>query len=149
MNTIARWRFLLAHADSEAHPRLLALIDPSGYVPVAAVNALPLFERAESIPALERLMREGAELISMSAGQALGQHPLPEALEALLAYDDNREETKVAAIDGLMTRGDKSVCKSLQTLLEPRELRSSLSRSKSGRRAGLPHCADLAADCRP
>ena len=110
--------FLLAHAD-EAHPRLLALIDPSGYVPVAAVNALPLFGRAESIAALEKLMREGAELISMSAGQALGRHPLPEALESLLrGLEDTREETKVAAIDGLMTRGDKSVCKSLQTVLD-------------------------------
>jgi len=109
--------FLLAHAD-EAHPRLLALLDPAGYVPVAAVNALPLFGRAESIPVLERVMREGAQLISMSAGQALARHPLPDAREALLrGLEDNREETKVSAIDGLMTRGDKSACAVLQGLL--------------------------------
>lgn len=110
--------FLLAHAD-EAHPRLLALLDPSGYVPVAAVNALPLFGRAESVTVLEKVMREGAELISMSAGQALGRHPLLEAREALLrGLEDNREETKVAAIDGLATSGDKSACQSLQALVD-------------------------------
>src|SRR5467141_3883494 len=76
--------FLLAHAD-EAHPRLLALLGPqSAALPVAAVNALPLFGRADSVPVLEKLMREGAELISMSAGQALGRHSRAEALEALL-----------------------------------------------------------------
>jgi HEAT repeat protein len=110
--------FLLTHAD-EAHPRLLSMLNPSGYVPVAAVNALPHFGRAESVPALEKLMREGAELISMSAGQALGRHPLPEAREALLrGLEDNREATRVAAIDGLMTRGDKSVCNELQAFLD-------------------------------
>lgn len=109
--------YLLAHAD-EAHPRLLALLDPSGYVPVAAVNAIPLFGRAESVPVLERLMREGAELISMSAGQALGRHSLPAAREALLrGLEADREETKVAAIDGLMTRNDKSVCEALHPLV--------------------------------
>ena len=106
--------FLLEHAD-EAHPRLLALLDPkSGHVPVAAVNAIPMFGRAESVPVLEKLMREGAELISGSAGQALARHPRRESLEALLrGLEDARDETKVAAIDGLMTRGDKSVCDAL------------------------------------
>ncbi|SRR5216683_3079731 len=111
--------FLLAHPD-EAHPRLLALLDPqSAAVPVAAVNALPLFGLADSVPVLEKLMREGAELISISAGQALGRHSRPEALEALLrGLEDGREETKVAALDGLMTRGDNSVCPVLQKLLD-------------------------------
>lgn len=110
--------FLLAHAD-QAHPRLLALLDPSGYVPVAAVNALPLFGRAESVPVLETLMREGNDLISLSAGQALGRHPHPDARDALLrGLEDSREETKVGAIDGLMTRGDASVCRRLQRLLD-------------------------------
>jgi HEAT repeat protein len=66
-------------------------------------------------------MREGAELIGMSAGQALGRHPLAEAREVLLrGLEDNREETKVSAIDGLTTRGDKSVCPALQGLLDHR-----------------------------
>lgn len=110
--------FLLAHAD-EAHPRLLALLEPTRpYVPVAAVNSLPLFGRAESLPVLERLMREGAELIGMSAGQALGRHPHPDALQALLrGLKHDRAETKVAAADGLLTRGDKRACQALRELL--------------------------------
>jgi hypothetical protein len=111
--------FLLAHAD-EAHPRLLALLDPeSGYVPVSVVNALPLFGREEAVPVLDKLMRGGAELISLSAGQALARHPHSAALEALVrGLEDSRDETKVAAIDGLMTRGDKSVCNALRKLLD-------------------------------
>lgn len=111
--------YLLAHAN-EAHRRLLPLLDPqAGYIPVAVVNAMPLFGRPESVPVLEKLMREGAELISMSAGQALGRHPQPESLAALLrGLEDNRDETKVAALDGLMTRGDKSVCPAVQHMLD-------------------------------
>jgi HEAT repeat protein len=110
--------FLLAHAD-EAHPRLLALLDPAqSYVPVAAVNSLPLFGRADSLPVLEKLMREGAELISMSAGQALGRHPHAEALPALLrGLKHDRDETKVSAADGLLTRGDNKACQALRKLL--------------------------------
>jgi len=111
--------FLLEHAD-EAHPRLLALIEhPAGYIPVAVVNALPLFGMPESVPALERLMREGMELISMSAGQALAGHPRPESLDALLrGLADNRDVTKVAALDGLKTRGDKTSCSAVLSLLD-------------------------------
>lgn len=110
--------FLLAHPN-QAHPRLLALLEPTqSYVPVAAVNSIPLFGRAESLPVLERLMREGAELISMSAGQALGRHPHPDALQALLrGLKHDRDETKVAAADGLLTRGDKAACQALRDLL--------------------------------
>jgi HEAT repeat protein len=111
--------FLLVHAD-EAHPRLLALLDPqAGFIPVAVVNAMPLFGRPESVPVLEKIMREGAELISMSAGQALARHPRPESLAALMrGLEANRDETKVAALDGLMTRGDKTVCPAVQQLLD-------------------------------
>lgn len=110
--------FLLAHPD-EAHPRLLAMLDPQGYVPVAVVNAIPLFGRAESVPVLDKLMREGAELISMSAGQALGRHPHPESLTTLLrGLAHERDETKVAALEGLTTRGDRSVCSALRPLLD-------------------------------
>ena len=111
--------FLLAHAD-EAHPRLLALLNPqAGYIPVAVVNAIPLFGREEAVPVLEKLMSEGAELISVSAGQALGRHSHPAALEALLrGLEHSRDETKVAAADGLMTRGDTSACKALRKLLD-------------------------------
>jgi len=110
--------FLLAHPD-KAHPRLLALLDPAQpYVPVAAVNSLPLFGRAESLPVLERLMREGAGLSSMSAGQALGRHPQPRALQALLrGLKHDRDETKAAAAEGLLTRGDKAACQALRALL--------------------------------
>ena len=111
--------FLLEDAD-EAHPQLLALIDrPAGYVPVSVVNALPLFGRPESVPVLERLMLEGMELISMSAGQALARHPDPESLAALLrGLADNRDVAKVAALDGLRTRGDKTSCSAVQHLLD-------------------------------
>lgn len=110
--------FLLEHAD-EAHPRLLGFLDPAQpYVPVAVVNSLPLFGRADSVPVLEKLMREGADMISLSAGQALGRHPHAEALQALLrGLKHDRDETKVSAAEGLLTRGATKSCQALSELL--------------------------------
>lgn len=109
---------LLAHPE-QAHARLLALLDPAQpFIPVAAVNAIPLFGKVESVPVLEKLMNQGADMISMSAGQALGRHPHPDAWAALVrGLTAEREETKVAAVDGLLTHGEKVDCEPLRKVL--------------------------------
>jgi HEAT repeat protein len=98
-----------------AHPRLLALLGTTGQPnPVTVIQALPGFARPESIPLLLALLLGGRANVRMSAADALGRHPLPEAraaLEAALRSDD-AEATRFAA-DGLRVRGDASSCPAL------------------------------------
>jgi len=111
---------LLDHPD-EAHPRLLALLEEMGpgANPAPVIAALPLFGRAESVPALDRLLREGSEATAMSAAAALARHPLPAAGDALrAALRDDRAETAAAAADGLLERGDAAACPDLLAALE-------------------------------
>ena len=102
----AAW--LVEHAD-RAFPILLArLIE--GKLEAGAIALLPRFGRAESIAPLARLL-EGPEGIAWEAGQALAQHPQPEAGEALrhaLASSDPVLAT--IAADALARRGDNGDC---------------------------------------
>lgn len=138
--------YLLAHPD-QAHPRLLALLDPAREViPIAAINAIPLFGRAESIPVLEELLRHASDTTSLAAAQALAQHPLPGARLALLrGLRHPRVETVVAAIDGLLDRGDRSTCVALRTLLARPEYEVRYHAVQAAGRLGCLGAAELSA----
>ncbi|MBD1848163.1 HEAT repeat domain-containing protein [Cyanobacteria bacterium FACHB-63] len=106
-------QYLLDHAD-DAHPKLLALLEQvdTGTYLTPVVMALPYFGRSESIPVLEKVMQTASEALSLSAGEALAQHPLPTAMNALIRglTQSHSNKTMIAAADGLMTRGDQSCC---------------------------------------
>jgi len=109
-------QYLLAHADESYHRLLRALqANPTALNAPAIIEVLPLFNREESIPVLEEIMLRGAEQVSGVAGQALGRHAGPAAREALLrGLGSSLQETAAAAADGLMVRGDSSVCSALK-----------------------------------
>ncbi|HEV7588182.1 MAG TPA: hypothetical protein VGO40_08610 [Longimicrobium sp.] len=111
--------YLLAHADA-AHPRLLALLEEGmAASPLAVVELLPAFGRPESVPALERLVRAGAERTSRVAAEALARHPHAAALAALLgAFSAGTAEAVTAAADGLLARGDPAACHALAAVLD-------------------------------
>ncbi|HKE25423.1 MAG TPA: hypothetical protein VKB88_23855 [Bryobacteraceae bacterium] len=107
--------FLLSRAD-EAHPRMLAALDASGRsaAPQFLVLALPAFARAESIPPLESILNNAGEADAMVAARALAAHPASAARETLLrALGSEHEPSAAAAADGLLLRGDPSVCREL------------------------------------
>ncbi|HXJ86672.1 MAG TPA: HEAT repeat domain-containing protein [Candidatus Binatia bacterium] len=104
--------YLLAHAD-QAYPRLLQALraNPLALNAPAIIEVLPRFGRADSVPILAQIMEAGAEQVSGVAGQALGRHPDPSAKTALLrGLQAQSPETVAAAADGLMVRGDRTVC---------------------------------------
>jgi hypothetical protein len=104
----ATW--LLDHPEV-AHERLLALLDPPGDAAPAAVELLPRFGRAESVPALARVLADGSDHLAWHAGQALARHPDAAAAAALGdALAAPRRETVTAALDGLAARGDAGAC---------------------------------------
>jgi HEAT repeat protein len=106
---------LLVNADI-SHPRLLAVLNEKGGSP-AVILALPKFGRPESVPVLDRILRNGSEATAALAAHALAEHPLPAALDALKkAVSVQREETATAAADGLMLRKDPSACPELLKL---------------------------------
>jgi HEAT repeat protein len=112
-------QYLLAHAE-QAHPRLLDLLEgnPAALQAPAILEALPRFGRAESVPMLERLLVRGEELVSRAAGRALGLHPAPEALAALLrGLRSPLPETVIAAADGLLVRRDRAAGEPLLGLM--------------------------------
>ena len=106
--------FLLEHAD-EAHPRLLELLKSNrASNPPALIEALPRFGRAESIPVLEEILDYGQGSMTGVASLALARHPHDGAREALVrALASAKAESVAAAADGLMSRGDSSVCPEL------------------------------------
>ena len=109
----AAW--LVANAD-RAYPQILARLD-EGRASVALIEILPRFERAESIPRLERLLM-GSEATAWAVGQALALHPQPTAGEVLRrALGSPQSATAIIAADALATRGDPSDCAALATRL--------------------------------
>lgn len=113
-------QFLLDHAD-EAYPRLLELIESNrASNPIALIEALPRFGRPESIPILEEILAQGQGTSSSAAAVALARHPQVGAREALLrGLTFPKAESVVAAADGLLSRGDRTVCKELLKHLNP------------------------------
>lgn len=112
--------FLLAHAD-QSHPRLLAALraNPTGLKAPAIIEVLPLFAHEESVPLLEEVMALGAELVSRSAGLALGRHPSKNARQALLqGLRSALPEIVIAAADGLSVRADDTSCGALRDLVK-------------------------------
>src|SRR5260370_10493438 len=110
--------YLLANAD-KAHPLLLLELETKPpEAQLAVIEALPLFGRSESIGTLEQLLLEGSDIVSWTAGQALGGHPLPTAREVLShALSSARRESVIGALGGLTRRGEHSACDSLRPLL--------------------------------
>ena len=108
--------YLLEHAD-EAHPRLLALVEGSS-PSLAVLAALPRFGRIDSVPALEKMLRGAPDPTTVVAGQALGQHPRPEARAALeRALEDPRSQVVASAAEGLALRGERASCPALEVAL--------------------------------
>lgn len=111
--------YLLAHAD-RAYPRLVQALkaNPAALNSPSIIEVLPLFARADSVPLLEAIMNRSIEQVSGVAGQALGRHPDASAKDALLrGLASSLPDVMAAAADGLMVRGDSSVCSDLKTLL--------------------------------
>ena len=111
-------QYLLTHAD-RAYPRLLQALkaNPTALNSPSIIEVLPLFGRSDSVPVLEDIMQRGIEQVSGIAGQALGRHPATEARDALLrGLRSPLTEVMAAAADGLMVRGDPSVCSDLKPL---------------------------------
>lgn len=111
-------QYLLDNA-ARTHPYLLELLrSQKAANPYAVIEILPKFGLQESIPILEELMTRGPANLSQAAAQALAVHPLQEAQEALLrGLNLPNEEFVIPAIDGLMIRGDASVCPELKKFL--------------------------------
>jgi hypothetical protein len=110
----AAW--LLDHPEV-AHERLLTLLEPPGDAAPAAVELLPRFGRAESVPALARVLGEGSDHLAWHAGQALARHPAAAAAAALGdALAAPRRETVTAALDGLAARGNAGACAAVRAL---------------------------------
>ncbi|HEV7684675.1 MAG TPA: hypothetical protein VGO68_21375 [Pyrinomonadaceae bacterium] len=107
--------FLLEHAE-QSHPRLLTALraNPTALNAPAIIEVLPLFGLEDSLPLLEEIMFLGAEIISRSAGLALGRHPSAEAGPALLrGLQSEQAETIISAADGLAMRTDINACDEL------------------------------------
>lgn len=105
--------WLLAHGDA-AHGRLLALAEGDN-PPAALLEVLPRFGRAESVPVLERALRRASDPNTVTAAEALAQHPLPAARTALeRALSDPRDQSVASAAGGLATRGDSAACPALR-----------------------------------
>jgi HEAT repeat protein len=111
-------QYLLDNA-ARAHPYLVELLHSGKAAnPYAVIELLPKFGLPESMPVLEGIMERGPENLAQAAAQALAAHPLTEALEALLrGLKLSKEESVIAAVKGLMLRGDTSACAKLEKLL--------------------------------
>jgi hypothetical protein len=110
--------YLLAHPE-EAHARVMEALEanPAALDAPALIEVLPLFARPESVPLLEDILFRNLELHSGAAGVALGRHPDPGARGALLrGLQSGLPHTLMAAIDGLMIRGDASVCAGIKAV---------------------------------
>ena len=106
--------FLLEHAD-ESYPRILALIKSNrASNPIALIEALPRFGRPDSIPVLELILTQGQGIAIEAASLALARHPHNAAREALIrGLTSPNVKSVVAAADGIMSRGDPTVCNDL------------------------------------
>lgn len=112
-------RFLVAHSD-QAYPRLLSSLraNPTGLNAPPIIEVLPLFHRPESIPLLKKILFLDADQPSEVAGKALGYIPEEAAKAALLAgLASENPHIVSAAADGLLLRGDHSVCEELKRKL--------------------------------
>ena len=136
-------RYLLDHAD-QAHPRILEALrsNPKGLNAPVLMEVLPRFGRPESVPLLEEILLLNIERLSGPAGQALGRHPAAGARDSLLrGLRSNQAYTRMGAIDGLMIRGDRSVCPELKIVTRNEEPDT---RYRAIRAAGVLGC--LSAD---
>lgn len=107
-------KFLLQHAE-HAHPRLLYFLKSHKALnPHAIIEALPYFGRPESIPLLKDILYMWHENLVDTAADALAQHPDNRAFVVLLdALSLPRDESVIAAADGLLTRGNSDACPEL------------------------------------
>jgi HEAT repeat protein len=138
--------YLLANADV-AHPRLLQDLEMRpAETQLGVIEALPLFGRAESIGVLERMLLEGSDIVSWTAGQALGAHPLSAARETLMhALSSPRRETTIGALAGLTRRNDRSACDAIRLLLGDRDALIRYHALQAGGRLSCLKNQDLAA----
>lgn len=110
--------FMLAHPQL-SHPRLLAALKakPTALDAPVMIELLPAFGLNDSIPMLEEIMMLGAEIVSRSAGLALGRHPSKRAHEALLrGLKSPRAESIVGAAAGLAVQTSQRPCDALAGL---------------------------------
>jgi len=106
---------LLANADA-AYPRLLADLR-AGRDLEGTLAIIGLFDRADSIPALERLLVGESESLRGLAAVALGRQSQIGARERLLrALSD--PDTRLAALDGLRVTGDAAVAPQVRAVLD-------------------------------
>lgn len=109
-------KYFVDHA-AETHPRLLALFAGPERANANLIQLLGHLGRPESVAPLERVLAEGTELRSWSAGTALGQHAHPSALAALVRQvRQANKHTVFGATLGLTARRDAKVCPSLLQL---------------------------------
>ena len=81
------------------------------------LSLLPQMGLAEAVPAIAALLDH--PIHASSAGNALGLHPDPSALAALVeALGQDSSEARSAALLGLRQRGDDSACEAVQGLVE-------------------------------
>ena len=114
----AEW--LLAHA-ARTYPDLLARVH-DGRAGPATVELLGRFDRADSVPALARLL-EGDDLRGLAAARALAAHSSPEALAALRESLRSGGDRAVLAADALGARGDAAACADLEAAARDRDPR--------------------------
>lgn len=139
----AQW--LLAHADV-AHARLVELLTTGTSTNPAAIAALlPRFGRDESVIVLARLLESESAALRHAAGQALAQHPSTAAKTALQqAMKSKQPAALVAAADGLMARGDPSVCDALRPTLAHADATVRYHALQAASRLGCATAAELA-----
>lgn len=102
----AQW--LLSNA-AESYPILLERLKSNTASP-AIIELLPRFNRKESIPFLEKLLKEHDQ-IAFIAGQALAQHHGQESREALRrTVREGESDAMIAAIEGLLTMNNTTDC---------------------------------------
>jgi hypothetical protein len=111
--------WLVAHGD-RAYPRLLGTLraNPTALDAPPIMEALPAFGRPESVPVLAEILDRGLPQLSTVAALALARQPEPPARAALLrAVASANGESRMAALDGLKQRADRSVCAEVLAVL--------------------------------
>ncbi|HEX8696721.1 MAG TPA: HEAT repeat domain-containing protein [Longimicrobium sp.] len=131
---------LLARGE-EAHARIVeraGAADP----PVQLLAVLPLFGRPEGVEVLRRALADGPGPTTVTAAHALARHPVPAALDALVAaLGSPRPQVVASAAAGLAERGDPRSAEPLERALDtaPDEalpaVRRALERLRGGRGA--------------
>ena len=89
-------------------------VAPPGASVTALIRLLPAFGRAEDVPMLAELLRDGDELDRIVAAQALAEHPDPSALAALVETLSGPAGAAAAAAQALPLREDTAACEPLR-----------------------------------